>query len=62
MIAQQPNLAKPPPSAALRNDRASYVRLIQVDWAVVDCSAPTGWVFGTFMYDSTLSGEIQDVR
>ncbi|KAF7519519.1 hypothetical protein G7054_g13058 [Neopestalotiopsis clavispora] len=34
-----------------RNNYPSKVRLIQVDFAVVDDRAPTGWVFGTFMYD-----------
>lgn len=32
---------------------ASEVRLVQVDFAVVDPRAPIGWVFGTFMYDGT---------
>lgn len=37
------------------------MRLIQVDFAVVDDRSPIGWVFGTFMYDGTL-GDIADVR
>ncbi|KAM5348282.1 hypothetical protein ACJ41O_008106 [Fusarium nematophilum] len=34
-----------------RNDTASALHLIQVDFAVVDDRAPIGWVFGTFMFD-----------
>ncbi|KAG8989460.1 hypothetical protein FRB94_014378 [Tulasnella sp. JGI-2019a] len=54
VISPQPNLKVAPRSGAERNDHASQVRLIQVDWAVVDSRAPIGWVFGTFMYNSNL--------
>ena len=34
------------------------VKLLQVDFAVKDCRAKnTGWVFGTFIYDSSLKGK-----
>ncbi|KAJ7231505.1 hypothetical protein C8J57DRAFT_1196539, partial [Mycena rebaudengoi] len=44
----------PPPNGHVRNDFHSEVRLIQVDFAVVDDRSPIGWVFGTFMYNGTL--------
>ncbi|KAF4450364.1 hypothetical protein F53441_6488 [Fusarium austroafricanum] len=34
-----------------RNNYPSKLRLIQVDFAVVDPRAPIGWVFGTFMFN-----------
>jgi hypothetical protein len=37
----------------IRNDFASDVRLIQMDFAVRDDRSPIGWVFGTFMYDGS---------
>ncbi|KAG8972690.1 hypothetical protein FRB90_010165 [Tulasnella sp. 427] len=49
-----PTVAPPKGSSGTRNDFASEVRLIQVDWATVDERSPIGWVFGTFMYDGTL--------
>ncbi|KAF2757845.1 hypothetical protein EJ05DRAFT_368530 [Pseudovirgaria hyperparasitica] len=39
--------------ASKRNDFASDLRLLQVDFAVRDDRAPIGWVFGTFMYDGS---------
>lgn len=33
------------------------VRLLQIDVAVRDDRSPTGWLFGTFSYDGTRSGE-----
>lgn len=49
-----------------RNKFASDVRLLQVDFAVRDTRSPTGWVFGTFMYngnktDSNVRMFIQDI-
>ena len=61
VISPQPNPAVAPKTAAKRNAHASDVRLIQVDWAVVDSRAPIGWVFGTLMYDGTLSEDVSDV-
>ncbi|CVK85547.1 hypothetical protein FPRO06_07355 [Fusarium proliferatum] len=40
-----------------RNDFASPLRLIQVDFAVVDKRSPIGWVFGTFMYNKDHPGK-----
>ncbi|KAH7217186.1 hypothetical protein BKA60DRAFT_648296 [Fusarium oxysporum] len=40
-----------------RNDFASPLRLIQVDFAVVDKRSPIGWVFGTFMYNKDEPGK-----
>lgn len=40
-------------SGKVRNNFASDLRLLQVDWAVRDDRAPIGWVFGTFMYDGS---------
>lgn len=54
VIAQQLSPLVTPSTALIRNDYASDVRLIQVDWATVDNRSPIGWVFGTFMYDGTL--------
>lgn len=34
-----------------RNKEPSDVRLIQVDFAVVEPRSDIGWVFGTYMYD-----------
>jgi len=45
------------PNPEIRNEFATDLRLIQVDFAVRDDRAPTGWVFGTFMYDGTTSEE-----
>ncbi|KAG8867030.1 hypothetical protein FRB98_004411, partial [Tulasnella sp. 332] len=56
VIAPQPDPCIAPINGAKRNSHASLVRLIQVDWAVVDWRAPIRWVFGTFMYDGTLKG------
>ncbi|KAG8693644.1 hypothetical protein FRC08_008989 [Ceratobasidium sp. 394] len=41
-----------PPVLGNRNNFASDVRLMGIDFAVRDTRAPIGWVFGTFMYDS----------
>ncbi|KAF4462444.1 hypothetical protein FALBO_10748 [Fusarium albosuccineum] len=38
-------------NGAVRQDHASPVRLLQVDFAVRDDRADIGWVFGTFMYN-----------
>jgi hypothetical protein len=58
VIAQQPTaefLERSHHSALPRNDFTSDVRLIQVDFAVRDDRAEKiGWVFGTFMYDSSV--------
>ncbi|KAG8852600.1 hypothetical protein FRB96_008599 [Tulasnella sp. 330] len=59
VISPQPNPTVAPTSGAKREDHASHIRLIQVDWAVVDSRAPIGWVFGTFMYNGTLK-QIKD--
>jgi hypothetical protein len=48
-----------PETGAVRNTTASTVRLLQVDWATVDHRSPIGWVFGTFLYDCTLT-EVSD--
>ncbi|KAF4340262.1 hypothetical protein FBEOM_5773 [Fusarium beomiforme] len=40
-----------------RNKHASPLRLIQVDFAVVDKRSPIGWVFGTFMYNKNHSAK-----
>lgn len=48
-----PSASDPTRNAAnpvLRNDFASDLRLLQVDFAVRDNRAPIGWVFGTFIY------------
>lgn len=37
-----------------RDDKKSDMRLLQVDFAVVDDRADTGWVFGTFMYNGAM--------
>ncbi|KAF8299954.1 hypothetical protein DL93DRAFT_2122332 [Clavulina sp. PMI_390] len=55
VISPQPNPAVAPSSGAERNDFDSGVRLIQVDWAVVDHRSPIGWVFGTWMYNGYLT-------
>ncbi|KAL1640295.1 hypothetical protein SLS58_007111 [Diplodia intermedia] len=47
--------AQSPENPQLRNDHASEVRLLQIDFAVQDDGAPIGWVFGTFMYDGRRS-------
>jgi hypothetical protein len=44
----------------IRNEFASDVRLLQVDFAVRDDRAPIGWAFGTFMYSG--NSPILDVR
>lgn len=36
------------------------VRLVQLDVAVVDARSPTRWVFGTFAYDGTRTGDAWD--
>jgi hypothetical protein len=59
VICPQPDPKKAPPNGQTRNKFASNVRLIQVDWATVDPRSPIGWVFGTFMYDGTLT-EVSD--
>jgi hypothetical protein len=40
-------------NAAIRRDKPDSLRLLQVDFAARDDNAPTGWVFGTFMYDGS---------
>ncbi|KAF8299951.1 hypothetical protein DL93DRAFT_2122330 [Clavulina sp. PMI_390] len=52
-----PNPADVVTSGAVRNESPSYVRLIQVDWAVVDHRSPIGWVFGTWMYNGYMTDE-----
>jgi len=54
VISPQPIPEQAPPTGKYRNDHSSKLRLIQVDFAVVDHRAPIGWVFGTFMYNGTL--------
>ncbi|KAJ7450310.1 hypothetical protein B0H11DRAFT_1612633, partial [Mycena galericulata] len=54
VISPQPDPKRAPPNGKNRNDFHSEVRLIQVDFAVVDHRSPIGWVFGTFMYNGTL--------
>jgi len=56
VIAEQPTKEKHR-WAGKRNDRASDLRLLQVDFAVRDDRAPIGWVFGTFMYDGNQKQE-----
>jgi hypothetical protein len=58
MIVPQPDPAKDPTpprdqNPVVRNPYTSDVRLIQMDFAVRDDRTPTGWVFGTFMFDGT---------
>ncbi|KAF8465998.1 hypothetical protein BDZ91DRAFT_726124 [Kalaharituber pfeilii] len=36
-----------------RNDFASKLRLLQVDFAVKDHRSPIGWIFGSFVYDGS---------
>ncbi|KXJ90395.1 hypothetical protein Micbo1qcDRAFT_120327 [Microdochium bolleyi] len=40
--------------AGPRNDHHTDMRLLQVDFAVVDDRADIGWVFGTFMYNGEM--------
>ncbi|KAG8966818.1 hypothetical protein FRC05_002381 [Tulasnella sp. 425] len=54
VICPQPDPAHAPDNGLVRNDHASPVRLIQVDWATVDERSPIGWVFGTYMYNGYL--------
>lgn len=61
VISPQPNPKQAPPTGKVRNEFSSKVRLIQVDFAVVDHRSPIGWVFGTFMYNGTLE-DVVDVR
>ncbi|GFG19192.1 hypothetical protein IFM5058_09806 [Aspergillus udagawae] len=52
VIARSPN--DPIKDAACpkkRNEHASKLRLLQVDFAVRDDRSPIGWIFGTFMYN-----------
>jgi len=51
VIAEQPK--KGQYKAGKRNDKATKLRLLQVDFAVRDDRAEIGWVFGTFMYDGS---------
>lgn len=44
-------------SGSIRNNYASDLRLLQVDFAVRDDNAEIGWVFGTFMYNGDLKAE-----
>lgn len=44
-------LTSPSDNGRYRNNFASDLRLLQVDFAVRDDRAPIGWVFGTFMFD-----------
>lgn len=53
VIAQTPNDPNKAPNPSIRNTFASDLRLLQVDFAVVDERSPIGWVFGTFMYDGS---------
>ncbi|KAJ6569598.1 hypothetical protein B0H19DRAFT_700414 [Mycena capillaripes] len=54
VISPQPDPKTAPSSGKVRNKFSSKLRLIQVDFAVVDKRSPIGWVFGTFMYNGTL--------
>lgn len=51
MICSDPPTGPPPKNGKNRDTQPSKVRLVQVDFAVVDERSPIGWVFGTYMYD-----------
>lgn len=42
------------PNTTTRNEFATDLRLLQVDFAVRDDRSPIGWIFGTFIYDGLL--------
>jgi hypothetical protein len=52
VIAQQADPLKPA-DPENRNNFASTVRLLQMDFAIATphTHSPTGWVFGTYIYD-----------
>ncbi|KAL6915241.1 hypothetical protein ACHAPO_011103 [Fusarium lateritium] len=51
VICSDPTTKPPPKNGMNRNKEPSDVRLIQVDFAVVEPRSDIGWVFGTYMYD-----------
>ncbi|KAF4980840.1 hypothetical protein FZEAL_3238 [Fusarium zealandicum] len=51
VICSDPPTQPAPKNGRNRDTKASELRLIQVDFAVVDNRSPIGWVFGTYMYD-----------
>ncbi|KAF5023672.1 hypothetical protein F66182_4238 [Fusarium sp. NRRL 66182] len=57
VICRDPPTGPAPKNGKNRGTRPSKVRLIQVDFAVVDERSPIGWVFGSYMYDCEVDDE-----